>query len=94
MTITAAEILGPAPKGYTIKGFPRRRRPHVQSPAEIAARDANWTRGRILSAERQLTAIAHRLAPESDALLTTVSRLTHALLRYNERQRGTNRPQP
>jgi hypothetical protein len=81
-SLTAAELL--APKGRTIKGFPRKRRPHAQTALEIAARDANWQRGQVLALERNMHRIVHKVAPHSDALIRVVAGMTKALLRHLE----------
>ena len=80
--LTAAEL---APKGLRSKdGRRRRHRAHEQTPLEALARDHNWKRGLILALERNAQTLVHAVAPESDSLITTVARLTAALLRWNE----------
>ena len=62
-----------------------------QTPLEVAARDANWRRGRIFSLERNAMTLVHEIAPQSDALIAVVSGITRALLRHNEQREASAR---
>lgn len=81
--LTAAE-LAPSKGRRSKDGRPRARRAHEQTGLEALARDYNWKRGRIIAFEKNAQALVHSVAPESDALITTVARMTAALLRWAE----------